>query len=280
MIFIHDTVIDPISQRGVDRVFTNYLTALSNFFPDQVLLYSNKVRNTYHLRRVYPPSKYMGCFIPSRVNNVFDNTCAKLLVDYKPAVYFSPYFGTVRSTAPQVFSAYDMIYERFPQYFTGESEKRFIREKKACFERSSLIICISHSTANDLMEIYPNLSADKIRVVHLGIDEEFLTKFPVQNTDKPYLLYVGSRHHYKNFLRLLEAIGKMQLPRDLYLRVISPVNNFPTNQESEIINRYHLAEKIVFESDIPDSLLQTRYQNAFAYIFESTVLILYRVINV
>jgi glycosyltransferase involved in cell wall biosynthesis len=268
-IFIHDSVVTPAGQRGVNRCYNAYAQALIETFPGQISIYSMRATNLKGAKIIHPPSMWVR---PRAISNQiarFDIKYGATLADLLANVYYSPYYGYMRTKIPQVFSAYDMIYEKFPQYFrhseAGISEH--IQEKKACFERAALIICISRNTANDILEIYPNISKDRVKVVYLGMDDLFFRSSDATYNNKPYFLYVGNRDRYKNFLRFIDAFGKSGLKKSFDLRIISPVQNDFNVDEKEIISRHGLADNIVVEFSIPDSELKKRYAGARAFVY-------------
>jgi len=106
-----------------------------------------------------------------------------------------------------VVTVYDMIHELFPESFSADDQSS--RLKRECVEAADHVICISHSTACDLMRLF-NVAESKITVTHLGFSRAFsqahrLAATPSTPGSRPYLLYVGHRHGYKNFSGLLAA---------------------------------------------------------------------------
>ena len=262
-------MIDPPHQRGVDRCFMNFTSALAESFPGQVNVFSKRDLNSLKKLQIYPPSKYLSYPIPQRIGRFLDSHTIQFLANSFSDIYFSPYYGNIRVKIPQVFMAHDMIYEKFPHFFPGKYEKKFIKEKKDCFYRASLILCNSQSTYRDIREFYPDLPESRFRIVHLGVGDSFRQFSDSHYTGKPYFLFVGNRSLYKNFLRFLIAFGKSNLSKNFCLRIISPINDFPTDQEMEIINKYHLENDIQVEISISDEVLHERYAQACAYICPS-----------
>jgi glycosyltransferase involved in cell wall biosynthesis len=198
-----------------------------------------------------------------------ENLYGAYLADHTCGVYYSPFYGSMHTKIPQVFSAYDMIYEKYPQYFPSFEYgiRRHIREKKACFERASLIVCISIHTANDILEIYPHIPKERLKVVHLGVEELFFRDGEAVKQTRPYFLYVGHRERYKNFLRFLDAFGRTGLKKDYDLCIVSPIAVAFTVQEKETIARYGLAGTIRINVSISDEVLKEQYAGARAFVY-------------
>ena len=119
--------------------------------------------------------------------------------------YFAPYrLGSRR--ARRVLTIYDMIHEKFASSFPYADKTA--RYKALAAERADHVICISESTRRDAIEIL-GLPPDKTSVIYLGFDlmhaDGKRAEDLILPTNKPFLLYVGIRGGYKNFLGLLEA---------------------------------------------------------------------------
>jgi glycosyltransferase involved in cell wall biosynthesis len=97
-----------------------------------------------------------------------------------------------------------MIHEKFPQYFPVEDKTAEVKRRSV--EQADHVICISESTARDVVEIL-GVAPSKLSVTHLGYSDVFGTvgELRGQHSGRPYVLYVGQRGGYKNFDRLLQA---------------------------------------------------------------------------
>jgi len=268
-IFIHDTIVNPIGQRGVMRCYNAYTEALIRAYPGQVSIYSAS-----------PPKIGGATVIPSLSTKVkpriirkriahFDNRFGAFIADSSSHIYYSPFYGNMYTKIPQVFTAYDMIYEKFPLYFPLSERpiRKHIEEKRACFERATLILCISKNTANDILDMYPKISSSKLKIVYIGVDDLFFQESPSKNKDKPYFLFVGNRSFYKNFTRFLMAFGKSGLAKDFDLRVVSPVDMQFTSAELNIIREYDLKDHIQSGVSVSDLALHEQYGHAFAFVY-------------
>jgi glycosyltransferase involved in cell wall biosynthesis len=107
-----------------------------------------------------------------------------------------------------VLTVHDMIHERFPNSFTAKDPIR--RWKRRALDRADALVCVSQNTRQDLLEHYPALDPQRVFVTHLGVDRwQPATHCAADGPDmpgaEPAILFVGSRHGYKNFGRLLVA---------------------------------------------------------------------------
>jgi glycosyltransferase involved in cell wall biosynthesis len=162
-----------------------------------------------------------------------------------------------------------MIYELFPEYFP--SSKNFLDGKLRVLRQASKIIAISETTKKDLIKVY-NLSADKIDVVYLASS---LNSGIVQHTadssarsiPERYLLYVGNRDLYKNFLFFIEAITPLLL-EDKSLSVVCAGGKDFSRAELKLFTQWGI-EKQLHYCSVDDILLSSLYCHAEAFVFPS-----------
>ena len=110
-------------------------------------------------------------------------------------------------TAPLVLTVYDMTHERFPgiarQSWWSRPDPAI--HKAALCARADRILCISQATRRDVVELL-GVPVEKTRVVLLaGREWGAVPSAAVAGLGGPFLLWVGERHSYKNFLRTLDA---------------------------------------------------------------------------
>ena len=114
-----------------------------------------------------------------------------------------------------VCTVYDFIYERSAARAQAHMHAWI---KRRAILAASEIICISEATRRDLGALYPDIPPDRCHVIHLGVSLPFQAgERGGPQSDRaavPYVLFVGSRHGYKNFavaVRAAEAIAGMEL---------------------------------------------------------------------
>lgn len=121
--------------------------------------------------------------------------------------YYYP-FTRPPARSRTVLTVHDMIHERFPNSFTAKDPIR--RWKRRALDRADALVCVSQNTRQDLLEHYPALDPERVFVTHLGVDRwrpgtGSAADGPNMPGAEPAILFVGSRHGYKNFDRLLVA---------------------------------------------------------------------------
>jgi glycosyltransferase involved in cell wall biosynthesis len=168
-------------------------------------------------------------------------------------------------SASRVLTIHDMIHEKFESHFQyGDKTSKY---KAAAASRADHIICVSESTKNDVIDIL-GIKPEKITVIHLGFDLMTSTDDFVEYKGKNYLLYVGNRGGYKNFLPLLEAYASSQMLCSKYNFICFGGGAF-NDQELKAIHTLNLNPKNVIQLSGDDSQLACYYKNASAFVYPS-----------
>jgi len=187
-------------------------------------------------------------------------------LDIVHETYFSanpPYKGR----AARVLTVYDLIHERFPQSFLPSDS--VIKNRKKAIERADHLICISESTRRDLIETY-QVPESKVSMTYLGYDTLPLSSLKATSLVgvRPYLLYVGSRHGYKNFDGLLAAYANSQARREGVRIVCFGGGNLTVNEQF-LIQKYQFSIDEVVQVGGTDERLAALYAGAAALVYPS-----------
>ena len=188
--------------------------------------------------------------------------------------YTMPYqWGRPSWKGPIVVTVVDMIYEKFPQYFVNAAQ--VIETKKRCIEKADRVIAISNSTKRDILE-YFNIPEDKVVVTHLAASE-FFKEIPESDKNdfrekfrlgKPFILYVGNRGGYKNFLMLLETYSSWKKRNDFDLISVGGEINW-SRDEMNVISKANLRESVKLFTNAGDRELRAFYSCAHAFAYPS-----------
>jgi glycosyltransferase involved in cell wall biosynthesis len=267
-ILLNDNIRSHAAQRGVARYFDHVTAGIIAHFGPHAQICSPVIRDygTAHFIRTprFPGSGRLG---------VHDLSATIIARIKQPALIFNPYYGSVRTKIAQVFTVYDMIPEMISLPWAQSNPRILttIAEKKRCFEQAAALLAISHSTARDMLSVYPHLNANTIKVIPLGVDAFFFEH--AQSDDhaqvKPYFLYVGSRGGHKNFMRLLTAYGQSGLAGTFGLQVISPSGNAFTSEETECIRKFRLQAAVQLRCAVSETELHECYAGAVALVYPS-----------
>jgi glycosyltransferase involved in cell wall biosynthesis len=168
-----------------------------------------------------------------------------------------------------VITVFDMIHELFAPHFPADDPVR--EHKRRCVEAADHVICISHSTADDLMRLL-DVPADKISVTHLGFSDAFAAAHdsdvaPIATA--PYLLYVGQRNGYKNFESVLRAYASSaRLAADFDLLAFGG-GAFTAAETAHIDSMPGLRAGAVRQVGGGDARLAAAYRQAHAFVYPS-----------
>jgi glycosyltransferase involved in cell wall biosynthesis len=190
----------------------------------------------------------------------------------KDKIWHSTYYTMPQSwEGPQVVTVADMIYERFPDLFSGLGSDQFREMQKRCVMSADAVFCISEATRQDVQEIY-KANPDRLHVVHLACSEIFrplIEKNPylsVQTFRQPFFLYVGSRAHYKNFNSLIDAYSLWKDKDKVRLLVVGPPW---TKEERKELNALGIEDRVDMVTDAQDEALCALYNQAAAFVYPS-----------
>ena len=169
-----------------------------------------------------------------------------------------------------VSTLHDMTPEKLKDYFGVLNPHR---NKLDWFDNSDLIISVSESSKNDLLNLIPKLE-NKIKTVHLYSSfsksspslKPSLEFFNNQET-RPYFLYIGGREGYKNVKMLFNAFKKFKEMNGIETLIFAGSKSF-TYEESKLIEDYEI-QKYIFNIQVDDSELWYLYQNCSAILVPS-----------
>jgi len=255
---------------GISRYICSLVTHLS-----EILHVEAKIFAPIHVNAYLPglsPDLRVGIKVRAIPKTGRIRTNASLLMaipliqTFQPDIVHETYYSSwayAPKTACRVLTVYDMIHERFSPMFR-KNDPTTCWKKKA-FARADHIICISDSTRRDLLEFF-DVPAEKTSIVYLGFDSLPINKNNIKI--RPYLLYVGLRHEYKNFCGLLKAYASSAWLRNNFILLCFGGGAF-TPLEIEMLSKYGLEENHVQQISGDDSVLADCYRNAAAFIYPS-----------
>jgi glycosyltransferase involved in cell wall biosynthesis len=260
---------------GISRYVYELAAQLATTCGKEVSIISPLYVNKY---LAYAPQqlKIQGIHVPAfnrsgRVYRAINSLLVRPVIkSFEPDVVHETYYaakGVAPRNAKVVLTVYDMIHERFPEYFSIISPTR--REKALAVERADHVICISEQTRLDLIE-FLGVSPAKVSVVHLGFS---LTAAPQMTNvngamSRQFIMYVGSRMGHKNFVGLLHAYAASRFLMDEFDLVCFGGGEL-TPQERELVNQLGIAEGRVIQVSGNDSLLGSFYRTAKAFVYPS-----------
>jgi len=179
--------------------------------------------------------------------------------------YYAPYFLKHIGNKPFVVTCLDLTLERFSDRFPGLSrDKESLLYKGMVMKKASKIIAISESTKRDIVEIY-GIPEQKIEVVYLAssLKRHSSERMIQQN----YILFIGARNFYKNFIFFLESVSDILLENPGLTLICAGGGRFTQEEETRI------SELGVFKQvrQVPanDEVMENLYTHALFFVFPS-----------
>lgn len=162
-----------------------------------------------------------------------------------------------------VFTIHDLILERE----SIDSGKK----KLELANRANKIIAVSQATKNDIINLF-GIPGDKIEVIYHGSslspEQADLIKKEPENLPAEYLLYVGNRGGYKNFIGLVNGIAPI-LKKHTSLHLVCAGRKPFSQRELDLFKSLGIDKKVINYSDINDNLLAYLYRRAKVFVFPS-----------
>ena len=178
--------------------------------------------------------------------------------------FFDPYFLEYIGETPFVLTIHDMIPELYPKYYPSNNEQ--IVAKKILVPKASHIVAVSERTRQDAIRIL-GIPEDKISVVYHGADPTPYYPSVGPKYDFEYILYVGERHMYKNFLGFCRDVIPV-LRRHRELKVFCTGKPF-TDEELFFFDAFGMKERFVHAYIETNKDMMDLYHNAVAFVYPS-----------
>ena len=165
----------------------------------------------------------------------------------------------------RVVTIYDMIPELMPK---TRRRLDFLTRKHAYLKQADQVVCISNSTRDDLLSLYPEIDVP-VTVAYPGVSDAFHPEVPpISDLPAPYILHVGTRSHYKDGMTLLRAF--LTIAGDFpSLRLVLVGGGPLSSKERELITHAKLPPAAVSQHSFPDTQMPSVYAHALVTIFPS-----------
>jgi glycosyltransferase involved in cell wall biosynthesis len=262
---------------GISRYFCelySQLFTMDTIHPEISLWYSENsyYRELFHHKFSLPDQKLIGKYLDLQKNIVIyklnEYHCKNQIhsgnFDIFHPTYYNPYFLKILKTKPYVLTVYDMIHELFPDGFNGEN---IAEQKKKVIECATKIIAISENTKTDIIKFY-DIDPKKIDVIPLATSLKMPVSESPLNLPQKYILFVGNRYAYKNFLFFLNSISSLLKDQeDLFL--ICAGGGVFSDEEMNLLKDLRIIRKVLHYPISNDSTLSHLYRNAILFVFPS-----------
>jgi glycosyltransferase involved in cell wall biosynthesis len=170
---------------------------------------------------------------------------------------------------PNVTVFHDLQHKRHPEYF-----RRFDLPAWQFFlwisaRRSRILVADSAATKADIIHYY-SIPEDRIRVVPLGVENEFFQIGRERGKPEPFLLCTSTLHPHKNLERLIRAFDVFRRARPNFRLVITGVRGFHAETLERLASELNCTESVNFTGWLPRTELYDLFRTAHAFLYPST----------
>jgi mannosyltransferase len=121
-------------------------------------------------------------------------------------IFHSTYYRLPKGKHGKIITTvHDYTYERYRSNFAKWTHSA---QKERAIMHSDIIICVSESTRQDLIEYSGSSYENRTVVIHNGVSADY--KILNNIIVKPQIIFVGSRSGYKNFKSLVHAMSSLK----------------------------------------------------------------------
>lgn len=159
---------------------------------------------------------------------------------------------------------HDLAFERFPDAYSFAERTYLQLTTRWAVARCPLLIAVSESTKDDLVEIY-GVNPDRVRVIPLGISPSLTTPAPASRLaelglEGTFVLQVGRIERRKNQLAALAAVEKLE---GVTLAVAGP------ERDAALSRQLRSSKRCRVLGTVDEPTLELLYQRAAAVIVPS-----------
>ncbi|TDS13867.1 glycosyltransferase family 4 protein [Sphingobacterium paludis] len=194
---------------------------------------------------------------------------------YHAPGYILPYF--LRAKA--VVTVHDLIALDFPELCQYETAAYFRLTLPASIKRADKIIAVSQTVKRDILNRFPTIAADKIRVIYPGVHGRFhpvtdaAQRADVRKTyglPSAYFLFVGNLEPKKNLEMIVEAFKRLKTDKQIdHKLVIVGKLGWKYKGVLRAIQYSGLKDEIMLLGYVDEKHLPSIYSMASVFVFPS-----------
>jgi glycosyltransferase involved in cell wall biosynthesis len=180
-----------------------------------------------------------------------------------------------------VVTIHDLIFKTCPNVHTQKTIDMLEAQMKTIVDKADRIICISKSTADDLLKYYP-VNEDKVRLIYNGVDKNIFYEMSAEQKDtarkrlkakgvtEPYLLFVGTLEPRKNLRGLLEAFRMLKERNGFTGKVVVVgMKGWLVDGLDDFVRQLKIKNDVIFLGYTTNDELRYLYNLAEAFVFPS-----------
>ncbi|MCP4047427.1 MAG: glycosyltransferase family 4 protein [Gammaproteobacteria bacterium] len=183
----------------------------------------------------------------------------------------------VATRKPLVVTVHDLGPLTHPEFFTNTKPWIMQRSLSQMVKQAAAIICVSQSTANELISYVGNGIEGRVKVVHEGVAPGFFEKANntcLQNLadlppgGTPFVMATGKISPRKNIQGLIQAMSKLSdvIPHHL---VLVGGDGWGMDEVYEHLNDPGIKARVHFPGYVTDEQLRALYAQASVYVHPS-----------
>jgi len=259
---------------GVSR----YFVELAN----NIILYKNKkvtvkinspLFKTNYLSSINQKILFNGFKVPdfkgsARLCSFINSFVSPILSKhYEPDIIHETYYNGIsrnKTRAKKIITVHDMIHELFPDQFPKKDKTTEL--KKYAVAEADHIICVSKNTQKNLVDIF-NIDIKKTSVIYHGFSLTSAKTNVPQGYRRPYLLYVGSRNGYKNFIRFVNAYAAPKIKN--FFNLVMFGGDRLNDRELSLFDKLKIPRDSLQQVNGDDAMLAGYYKNASLFVYPS-----------
>lgn len=176
---------------------------------------------------------------------------------------------------PYVVTIHDLGPLTQPQFFGNAPAWVMQRALNQAVRKAAMIICVSHSTAREVIEYCGSAVEDRVRIVGEGVSPEFfapgdqtlLEGFDLPPAEVPFILAAGKISPRKNIHGVLEAVRLLEgLPHHL---VLVGAGGWDMAEVSALLSDPAVQGRVHLLGFVSDAQLRALYARAAIYVHPS-----------
>ncbi len=207
--------------------------------------------------------------IPSRLLRLIWNRFHLLPVEWfigKVDLFFSSDYlrPPLLSGTKGLTTVHDLIWHKYPEFHNGDIVASHARKMAKLIRFGDTIIVDSHSSRKDLLAIYPMIPTSSVHVIYPGIADMFLSKSPLKDFKKNYLVYVGAIEPRKNLDRAIRIFADLIKIKQYanFQFLIGGRAGWKNEHIYSLVKELGLTQKIIFLGFVQDDDLPKLYHQA------------------
>ena len=267
------------------QIFSQKYGGVSRYFVElanNIILYKNKkvtvkinspLFKTNYLSSINQKILFNGFKVPDFKGSVrlcsFINSFVSPILSkhYEPDIIHETYYNGIsrnKTRAKKIITVHDMIHELFPDQFPKKDKTTEL--KKYAVAEADHIICVSKNTQKNLVDIF-NIDIKKTSVIYHGFSLTSAKTNVPQGYRRPYLLYVGSRNGYKNFIRFVNAYAAPKIKN--FFNLVMFGGDRLNDRELSLFDKLKIPRDSLQQVNGDDAMLAGYYKNASLFVYPS-----------